>query len=90
MSYRINLNRRILTYRSFSITYESFFQPVVHVVLCTVKNSNDDDSVDSFLLRRCFGSLPADLRNNGPDDEDTLEVHQEEKMGLLIPMATPS
>jgi hypothetical protein len=37
---------------------------------------NDDDSVDSFLLRRCFGSLSADLRNNGPDDKDTLEVHQ--------------
>jgi hypothetical protein len=26
-SYRINLNRRILTYRSFSITHESFFNP---------------------------------------------------------------
>jgi hypothetical protein len=47
----------------------------------------DDDFVDSFLLRRCFGSLPADLRNNEPD---TSEVHQEEKMGLLIPVATPS
>jgi hypothetical protein len=37
-SYRINLNRQIPTYRSFSVTYESFFQPIVQVVLCTVKN----------------------------------------------------
>jgi hypothetical protein len=37
--YRINLNRRILTYRFFYITYESFFfNRWYRVVLCTVKN----------------------------------------------------
>jgi hypothetical protein len=35
--YRINLNRRILTYRFFLLCTKSFFQSVVHIVLCAVK-----------------------------------------------------